>query len=73
VSFRLHHEWHEGATLPIAVGESRPSQLSTCPHCGTLRVAGDRTHFLQRGTGVILEEPKCLRVTRGPHRIETTA
>lgn len=61
MSFRHRHEWHEGATLPIAVGESQPSRLANCKQCGTLRVAGDRTHYMRRGSGILLEEPPCLR------------
>lgn len=31
VTFRLHHEWTEGPTLPTGVA------LATCAHCETLR------------------------------------
>lgn len=44
MTFRLRHEWTEGARFPALPGRAA-MKLSTCSHCETLRVQhGDDEH-----------------------------
>lgn len=70
MTFRLRHEWTEGARLP-AVAAAHPPQvdrpaasLASCRGCGLLRVVeGDRVAFVRRRADaqrVTVEEPPCV-------------
>lgn len=62
MSYRTTHDWVSGARLPSGDG------LSTCAHCGVLRVEhadGIGVHFIRRTDGderVVNNPPPCIVV-----------
>lgn len=70
MSWRLRHEWRDGATVNGA-------RLATCVHCGTLRAVDERgARFIRRVQNederVRTDEPPCL-APREAHKTIPTA